>query len=367
LALKWVQNNIHHFGGDPSKVTIFGQSAGSWGVLHHILAPGSAGLFSKAISQSGAFYGGLALGPKTSEQEAKKGLRFANILGCENDTLACLQSLPAHEIMLTVPFLPRGSIDISLAGDQAMLPGDPKDLFENGQFNRVPLMIGNTNAEGILVADVVLGYLGVPVSLINLIWEIVGPLMISEAYLDDITQNDIDLANKMRDFYVKPYGIITSNNLGDIIDLATDALFQYSVHKTARIVSEFVPEVYQYRFSHDGPYSAYPQPSDPPEMHKFGVSHADDLYYNFDFSSDQCAKFSEQDFQVAYDLASFFTNFARTGDPNSKDSSVHWDQVTPDSYGYLQIQNGYSMVENDSVYEERMKFWDKTIEEYGKQ
>ena len=50
--------------------------------------------------------------------------------------------------------------------------------------------------------------------------------MISEAYLDDITQNDIDLANKMRDFYVKPYGIITSNNLGDVIDLATDALFQ---------------------------------------------------------------------------------------------------------------------------------------------
>ena len=60
------------------------------------------------------------------------------------------------------------------------------------------------------------------------------------------------------------------------------------------------------------------------EMHKFGVSHADDLYYNFDFSSDQCAQFSEQDFQVAYDLASFFTNFARTGDPNNKDSLVNW-------------------------------------------
>ena len=64
------------------------------------------------------------------------------------------------------------------------------------------------------------------------------------------------------------------------------------------------------------------------EMHKFGVSHADDLYYNFDFSSDQCAKFSEQDFQVAYDLASFFTNFARTGDPNNKDSLVNWPYDT---------------------------------------
>ena len=51
----------------------------------------------------------------------------------------------------------RGSIDISLAGSEAILPGDPQDLFKNGQFNRVPLMIGNTNAESILFAEVILG------------------------------------------------------------------------------------------------------------------------------------------------------------------------------------------------------------------
>ena len=105
------------------QVTLFGESAGSWSVLHHVLAPESGGLFSRAIAQSGAFYGGLALRPKTAEQEATKGLRFAKILGCENDTLACLQSLPAYDIMLTAPFLPRGSIDGFLAGNQAMLPG----------------------------------------------------------------------------------------------------------------------------------------------------------------------------------------------------------------------------------------------------
>ena len=57
-------------------------------------------------------------------------------------------------------------------------------------------------------------------------------------------------------------------------------------------------------------------------MHQFGVSHADDLYYNFDFSNDECARFTQQDFQVAYDLASFFTNFAKNGDPNIQDSQV---------------------------------------------
>ena len=45
---------------------------------------------------------------------------------------------------------------------------------------------------------------------------------------------------------------------------------------------------------------------------------------------------------------------------------MKWDQVTPDSYGYLNIQNGYSMIENDPVYEERMKFWDEAVEAYGK-
>ena len=68
--------------------------------------------------------------------------------------------------------------------------------------------------------------LNIPPSLINLAWEIVGPLMISEAYLDDITQFDIDLANKAREFYMKPYGVITSNNLKELIDLSTDCLFQ---------------------------------------------------------------------------------------------------------------------------------------------
>ena len=96
-------------------------------------------------------------------------------------------------------------LSLSFLKNCLSISGDPNELFENGQFNRVPLMIGNTNAEGILVADVVLGLLGVPPSLINLIWEILGPLMISEAYLEDITQDDIDLANKARDFYMKPF------------------------------------------------------------------------------------------------------------------------------------------------------------------
>ena len=90
-----------------------GGSAGSWSVLHHMLAPGSRGLFSKAIGQSGAFVGGEALKPESTEVEAEKGLAFAQSANCDSpdiDMLTCLQSLSEIDIM-AIPTLPRGMID----------------------------------------------------------------------------------------------------------------------------------------------------------------------------------------------------------------------------------------------------------------
>ena len=65
-------------------------------------------------------------------------------------------------------------------------------------------------------------------------------------------------------------------------------------------------------------------------MHQYGVMHTDDVYYNFDLSDDKCAQFSEMDFQVAYDMASFVVNFAKTGNPNSNNTQVR-------NYCYLTI------------------------------
>ena len=106
-----------------------------------------------------------------------------------------------------------------------MLPGDPETLFRSGQFNQVPLIIGNTDAEGILLADPIFGGAHVPAILLNSIWSSFGPLVVSEAWVPSlVTQDEIDLANTVKDFYMD--GWISSNNLDKLIQLMTDSLFE---------------------------------------------------------------------------------------------------------------------------------------------
>jgi len=93
-ALKWVKNEIAHFGGDANNITLFGQSAGGLSVCQHLASPLSEGLFHKAIIQSGPC-GSWKL--KSLEVAENMGIEFANQVGCNDpDTrLDCLRSLPA--------------------------------------------------------------------------------------------------------------------------------------------------------------------------------------------------------------------------------------------------------------------------------
>ena len=142
-------------------------------VLHHMLAPGSQGLFTKGIAQSGSIYGGRCWMPYSEEKAAKQGLEFANYIGCQ--TLECLQNVPTNEIVFA-PFLPRGAVDQHISTDP-ILPDSPQHLFETGDFTKVPLIIGSTDLEGILIGDV-FAAMGIPLLLVNLGWEQLGESLI---------------------------------------------------------------------------------------------------------------------------------------------------------------------------------------------
>ena len=154
-ALRWVRTNIAGFGGDPRAVTLFGQSAGAWSVCGQMAAPGAAGLFGRAILESGA-----CITPQTSLPAAAAeagGTRMAQDLGCGAEPVAaldCLRRMPARDLVLALPRRPgvTGPNSWSPATGLDVLPLSPRAAFESGRSARVPVIDGTNRDEGRLFA-----------------------------------------------------------------------------------------------------------------------------------------------------------------------------------------------------------------------
>jgi carboxylesterase type B len=146
-ALRWVRENIAAFGGRPGAVTVGGESAGGWSVCTHLVAPGSRGLYERAMIQSGSC-------PSRSQPEAEaSGTTFAAQVGCADAAtqVACLRAAPAGTLIdaFPGPSLPvRGT---------AFLPRDPRQAVAEGDFEQVPLVIGANRDEGRTFAQ---GFIG---------------------------------------------------------------------------------------------------------------------------------------------------------------------------------------------------------------
>jgi para-nitrobenzyl esterase len=153
-ALQWVRDNIAQFGGDPGNVTLAGTSAGGQSVGLHLVSPGSAGLFHRAIVQSAYPTSRWA----TMAESAVDGRVFAAALGCANtdavQALACMRSKTRNEVLTAVPVgvqqvaEPVGSIFWEPIVDGVVIPDQPRTLFDAGTFHRVPTVVGFNRDEG---------------------------------------------------------------------------------------------------------------------------------------------------------------------------------------------------------------------------
>ena len=152
-ALKWVQTNIAAFGGDAKNVTLGGQSAGAGAAAAHVISPGSAGLFHRAIFQSGGY---SPIAPLAAARE--RGIKFADAAGCKGSDAQialCLRALPAAKVAAlsgtesaTSAFVSGPMIDGTVIPRQAI------DAFSTGRFARMPIMMGTTRDEGNFTAGI---------------------------------------------------------------------------------------------------------------------------------------------------------------------------------------------------------------------
>jgi para-nitrobenzyl esterase len=139
-ALRWVQRNIARFGGDPRNVTLAGQSAGGLSVLAQMVSPGARGLFQKAIVQSGTF----ALNQRPLAAAEASGEKFAQSVGCPDQSAACLRSVPVSDLVS------KFGVEIPGVVDGSVLTQPIGTALARGQFAQVPVINGITHDEELL-------------------------------------------------------------------------------------------------------------------------------------------------------------------------------------------------------------------------
>jgi len=293
-ALRWVRDNIAGFQGDSGNVTIFGQSAGGMSVCTLLASPPAAGLFHKAIPMSGGCDTGVTL-----EKGFRQGEKFATDLQCRGeDVLPCLRAKPAQAFVpksgnLFVEGITGAAISHSPKIDGYVLKDNPIASIRAGQYNRVPVMAGHTKDEIRLYTLVIPGMSLLPrfavTSLLHRFFG-AGAEEIMDLYADEDYQNPSRL----------------------LFAVANDAFIAQG-YAAAEALAPQTP-IYFYRFDWDK--TRLPK--------KMGAFHGVDIPFVFgalDLNS-RIARIlaSKKTFQQARPLSeqmmSYYTNFARTGDPN---------------------------------------------------
>ena len=257
FAMRWVEENIAAFGGDPHKVTIAGESAGALDTCSHLASPTAAGLFRGAIIESGC----IVFQFPQPVLEAISGAPFVNTLGCS--TLACLQAAPVSAVLkaaLLLAWLP------VLGPNDAILPEAPQQAFADGHFNKVPVIQGTNLDEGRLFVPLFQGIVtsGTYASAVaELFAAYTNPPLAT-------IENQYPIANYLSDGAAAAPGEA-------VAAIITDSLFACTARAADQLLAKYMP-VWAYELQDTNA----PQLFNLPTVFPYGATHASELQFIFD-------------------------------------------------------------------------------------
>ncbi|XP_063612199.1 venom carboxylesterase-6-like, partial [Penaeus indicus] len=358
MALRWVQDNIRAFGGDPAKVTIFGESAGAASVHFHILSPMSAGLFQRAIMQSGTAICPWAL----REDHWEVATRIGEMVNCSgsspltsSELAACLREVPVEDLVRAPKkfrvFTEFPSV-MTPSVDGEFLPDHPAALLREGRYSKVDVITGVTQHEGQSIVSFLSGN-GSSASLVE-DFATNGPVV---SYMEHEDNREY-LARRLFHHYFGPLEDL-GGKMGIMQELLSDRLFrmcnQDTLEQHARDAA-FGRRAFAYELQHVGEHGfllAFMGLGSSANEH---VSHGDDIQYLFDFEAMNLTLRREEDLFVKRIMVDLWTNFAATGHPTPDLSlGFTWEPVTKSGDSYLALTSSPSMKTYDN--EEVRHFW----------
>lgn len=324
-ALKWVKRNIHEFGGNPDKVTIAGESAGSMSVSAHMASPLSKGLFRAAIGQSGALFTPYVpnISLKGGELFGKNFMSFNGL-----SSLKELRQLPAYKLFDMVPKGDRPIMPMVLDGH--FLVENLEVTFSNSRQSKVPLLLGWNSAE----------------------------LPPKDFYVDrkhNLDSFHIIIKEWFGEYFDEALKLYPHDNKTELnqsaTDLITDKFMAYITWKWYRLHLDNSDEnIYRYLFCKKSPLSK--------SLKLTGAHHATDIEYclgNIYLSDDD--NWTENDQKVSDVFKGYFVNFIKNCNPNGTDLP-NWNGDDRDSKlaDVMVIDNDSAMKKID---DSRFDLWQK--------
>ena len=286
-GLQWIQNNISAFGGDPGKVTIFGESAGGIAVSMLCASPLAKGLFHGAISQSGGSFGPTrpttypGENMKTLHQGELDGVEYLNGFGVKS--IEELRKLDAEKLIPKGWTMPGGWPIV----DGYVIPDDQYKLYEAGNYNDVPVLIGYNSDEGLSF-----------------------PLGRTPAeYVSGLEQRFGPFAKDL----LAAYPVGENNIPRSARNLMRDAAFGWHTWSWARLQSRGgKSDVYFYYFDQ------HPERIEGSPQADHGTPHGVDVPFVFMNLDSSNPNTTESDLEVSEIMGTYWTNFAKYGNPNGK-------------------------------------------------